>query len=581
MLVALTLFTACPPGPDPDYLSLSPEGSITLNNGRAQLHVSTNVSWSVTQFPSWLTVSSTNGRGDQMLLLTEAEPNPYTTPRQGTLTVKSNIDATLEANIIVIQPATTATPSLKLLHGGSEYSNYPLTLGSEGGTEQFTVEANGEWSVTQTSGTDSWLTVEATKTSGTNNGTIRLTAAKNTSTSERESTVTVMYGGKPMATIAVKQLGVTEPDVLTVDSKTETTVTFSSATAADMTFSVQSNIAWTATSNDNWCTVSPKSGNGNATVSVHVAENTGNSERKTTIKVVGGGITCTVNVKQPAPEQPVLLVNGGTTASIPVDTPQSTERSVSITANVAWTAKSDLAWCQVSPASGTNNGTLKLQLSPNDNAISRTATVTISGGGMSRLVSVTQAGVTISAEPNTVELKHDGTGTNNVVTVTTNAADFTANSDKSWCGYKKNGNKLTITADANSNTSERDATITLQAGNVKAYIKVKQLGKPYLTVNKTLVEFGIDGGNQTVDVSSNVSWTVSENASWITLDRNSGTGNGSVTITVTANTTGSSRERDITFTGGETPVIVTVKQTTNVKPGENDNPLPDYSRKSK
>ena len=65
---------------------------------------------------------------------------------------------------------------------------------------------------------------------------------------------------------------------------------------------------------------------------------------------------------------------------------------VAVTANVSWTATDDQGWLSVAPASGTNNGSFTVSATANSATTSRTGTVTVSGGGISRPIVVTQAG---------------------------------------------------------------------------------------------------------------------------------------------------------------------------------------------
>ena len=66
--------------------------------------------------------------------------------------------------------------------------------------------------------------------------------------------------------------------------------------------------------------------------------------------------------------------------------------SVSVTSNVSWTASSNAtSWLTVSPASGSNNGTIMLNATANTGTSSRTGTITVTGGGLTRTITVTQA----------------------------------------------------------------------------------------------------------------------------------------------------------------------------------------------
>ena len=82
-----------------------------------------------------------------------------------------------------------------------------------------------------------------------------------------------------------------------------------------------------------------------------------------------------------------------------------------------------------------------------------------------------------------------------------------------------------------------------------------------LNPTPTSLSFTDAAGSQTISLQSNLSWTVSDNASWITLSTASGSGNGSVNVTVSQNTTGSGRVGTVTFTGGVLTKTVIVNQS--------------------
>lgn len=65
---------------------------------------------------------------------------------------------------------------------------------------------------------------------------------------------------------------------------------------------------------------------------------------------------------------------------------------VAVTANVGWTVTDNQTWLSVAPASGTNNGSFNVSATANTATTSRSGTVTVNGGGISRTIAVTQAG---------------------------------------------------------------------------------------------------------------------------------------------------------------------------------------------
>ena len=86
-------------------------------------------------------------------------------------------------------------------------------------------------------------------------------------------------------------------------------------------------------------------------------------------------------------------------------------------------------------------------------------------------------------------------------------------------------------------------------------------GGSNLTVAPTALSPGAGAGNSNVSVTSNVSWSATDNQSWISLSPASGTNNGTIVVSVTANTGSSSRSGTVTVTGGSITRNVTVTQS--------------------
>jgi aryl-phospho-beta-D-glucosidase BglC (GH1 family) len=65
-------------------------------------------------------------------------------------------------------------------------------------------------------------------------------------------------------------------------------------------------------------------------------------------------------------------------------------QTVSISSNISWTVSASQSWITVSPVSGSGNATLSVSVTQNTGA-SRSGSVTVAGGGLTRTISVTQA----------------------------------------------------------------------------------------------------------------------------------------------------------------------------------------------
>lgn len=83
---------------------------------------------------------------------------------------------------------------------------------------------------------------------------------------------------------------------------------------------------------------------------------------------------------------------------------------------------------------------------------------------------------------------------------------------------------------------------------------------PFLSVTPSNQNVTSTAGSTTFNVSSNVSWTASSAASWLTVSPGSGSNNGTITATYTANTATTTRTGTITVTNGTLTQTCTVTQ---------------------
>jgi hypothetical protein len=178
--------------------------------------------------------------------------------------------------------------------------------------------------------------------------------------------------------------------VLTIDP----TAISATADAASYTVGVTSNVAWTAAVNSEaatWCTLTNASGNGNAWVTVNVAENlVVEVERVATITFTAGTLIQTVSVTQTTASPALSVSPASISATVATD-----NYSIVVTSNVTWTAEASAGatWCTVSPATGTGDGTVTVSVAENAAVAPRAATVTVTSGTLIHVVSVTQAGI--------------------------------------------------------------------------------------------------------------------------------------------------------------------------------------------
>ena len=332
-----------------------------------------------------------------------------------------------------------------------------------------------------------------------------------------------------------------------------------SYSASSQTINIKSNGAWTAKSGANWLTVSKYSGTGDDTVTLSVTENTSiENSRSSTVTFTKGNVIAQVSVTQA--KKDYLSID---TISYSIK-PSGSSVTTNITANGDWTASSNQSWLTVNKTSGTENGSITLTVAKNTTSTSRSAEVTIKRGTITKKISVSQAAYSISISPTSVTgLSSSPSST--PITVTANDS-WTATSNLSGFVVSPaagTGN-ANISLDVTENTStsnDRSGTITFTCGTATATLSVSQNKKSALEVTPSIWNTSSSAAAKTIEVTANGSWNASSNQSWLTVNKTSGTGNGSVTLSVTANSsTTSSREATVTFTCNGLTATVKVTQ---------------------
>lgn len=200
----------------------------------------------------------------------------------------------------------------------------------------------------------------------------------------------------------------------------------------------------------------------------------------------------------------------------------------------------------------------------------KTATLTISSGSMSYILTIEQGAASkyITLNPTSFSFAYGGGSSTLGIDVNSDLS-WSASSNQSWLTLSPTSGTgargITVTAGSNSTTSSRPATITVSASGVTSKTaSVTQDPKPYLTVSPLSVSTTSAAKyNGSVSVSSNTAWTVSTNVSWITLT--SGTSgsnsNSDYRFEVAANTSTSGRSATITFKATDcTDQVVNISQ---------------------
>lgn len=255
-----------------------------------------------------------------------------------------------------------------------------IILDAEGTSQAVSVSSNTSWTVQRE---DSWI--NCSPMDGSGGASIKISASKNTG-EERSTRIKITdKTGRATAEIRITQQGAGSTPTQASLEVSKSSVSFS-ATGGNDSFTITSNTSWTVSSDQSWCTVSPTSGSNGATVTVKVDENKNTTSRSANITIKYENKSVTVTVSQSAAD--VQLSVSPTSLSY---TEKGGSGKITITSNTDWAVSSNQTWCTVSPASGSNNGTVTVTVSANDSNNDRAATVTVKSGNVTREVSVTQA----------------------------------------------------------------------------------------------------------------------------------------------------------------------------------------------
>lgn len=353
-------------------------------------------------------------------------------------------------------------------------------------------------------------------------------------------------------------------------------------TGGTVTLTINSDTAWSASSNAAWATVSPTSGpKGTGSVTVTVAANTSSSPRTATIEVHAtdsADLKQTITISQKA-QAPATIAVTGVSLDKSNETLTASGATLSLTATVAPTNASNqsVTWESSAPGVASVSGSgLTATVTP-VTAGSATISVKTVDGNFTASCNVTVnaaavpvTGVSFSPDKDTVVL---GSGNRTITaTITPNTA---TNKTVTWesltptvatvtpgSGLTATVNPLTV-GDAVIQVKTADGNFT---SNYRLHIKPAAGTPRTFTVTPTTFSNPASGGSgrNTINIASNVAWvaTVQAGQDWLSAEgATTGTGNGSVILTYTTNTS-AARSATVTLktAANDTTVTVTVNQ---------------------
>jgi len=293
---------------------------------------------------------------------------------------------------------------------------------------------------------------------------------------------------------------------------------------------ISTNTNWTANSNAAWLKVSPTSGNAGTNVAINytVDANNATAARTGIITFTAGTQTATFTVTQ-AGVAPSLSVSPTAPATIAA---AGSTVALSVVSNLSWSvaksANSD--WLTVSPTSGTGNQNVSATASANATTAERSATLTFSAAGVANvIVTIRQAGVNASLSLSETSIKVNASPISiGILKLTTNTA-WTVKSDAEWLtvgptsGNAGTNIELTWSVAINTTPNSRTGKITVMAGTQTATFTVTQAGiNPEFSLSAESKAVAATGESGQLGITSNVPWSATSNATWLTFSPASG-----------------------------------------------------------
>lgn len=210
-------------------------------------------------------------------------------------------------------------------------------------------------------------------------------------------------------------------------------------------------------------------------------------------------------------------------------TASASSKTATISSNVNWTVSDSSTWISVSPLTGSNNGSIAISVSENTSNSDRSGTVTVSGGGLTRTISITQAAVVVNVpvtgvtlSPSTASISVGGSQQLSPSLIPNNATDQSVSYESSNTAIATVNSDGLVTAVSQGSTTIKITTVDGGfTDTMTITVKAPSTGTN-LALNKNVSATGnADGANvpaNLVDGSTTSRWSVSGFPKSFTVD---------------------------------------------------------------
>ena len=487
------------------------------------LPVSSNCDYAINWNEEWINVTRD---GDGQITLHIAE-NGTSGSRTGTIRLSYNAQELSTIRVTQQMPNVTVTTN-------------PLEFGINGGRYTLSITSDVNWTM-QTS--QSFINAQTADggTGGEPGSTdIYIEAAPNPTYQDRSGYVYISLSDTRWAQIPISQEGVY---LRLVDNATEFSVT---ARENVSKINIESNAPWTTTGWPDWAVPLNPSGTGNGSIEINIAQNNATTARSKTISLtpeMAGATSKTFTLRQrnfDFKQNETYLECSDFSQTI----------SYHIITDADWQTASDSDWFFTTPASGSNDAEIFVNVQENTASTERNGIAYTFALGNSYPVNIHQrswiAKYHYDPDPVTVPCSQDAKA---VIQVSTNDR-WSAKLSKTYDWVHVTGleggtgdGTITLTFDANPSINARGVSleITYEHGEQVSVVPVKQEGRT-AKLNCSGIFFFAKGGTSTVAVTADGTYGIDivTGAEWFSIQPNSS--NNTFAITTSENTSGTVRE---------------------------------------
>ena len=536
-------------------LTVSPESlEFSANKGEEMLNVTSNTDWVITKDAEWITLDSDKGKGLATIAAGVTE-NTSLTSRTGSITVSTS-DGSVKKTVSVRQSGADVVFSVDK----NEHS-----VAAAGGDFTVKVTHNIGYKINSQ---PEWVKQTGKVPSG-NTDTYTFTAEANTSTEAREGIIVFCNDNNECVPVTVKQAGANA--TLSV-SPAELTFT---ANTESKSLDVTSNTAWTAASGASWAKLNKTNGSGNAQIAVTAEENTAITQRSATItiKTADGKASATVKVTQSAAN--VIFSVDKNEHSVAA---AGGDFTVKVTRNIGYKINSQPEWVkQTGKVPSGNTDTYTFTAEANTSTEAREGVIVFCNDNNECIqVTVKQAGAKASLSVSPAELTFTAKPESKSFSVSSNT-DWSVASSADWVKIgttSGSGNAhVTASAEENTATTQRTATITLKTTDGKATATIKVTQNPADVVfSIDIKEFSIDakGEEITIKIKHNSAYSVKSMPDWVNQTNKTVSGDTDNISFAVQHNPGYKRQGEIIFNGDGIYGTVTIKQFGSKADGGND-----------